>query len=159
MWMDEEEQPAEQTEQPQDAEGTMADEPAPEAPPAEAAPAESLPPPQASKSRDPNRTILFRHWSRPTRLQYRYLYDYRHNYYDDVIDYLDRKTKGISRDIPRAQTWAERMLRTYNKDLTSAANTSRSRDIELISNIRASTNVYNYHSKDFLYRKYPALAL
>ncbi|XP_069688388.1 flightin [Periplaneta americana] len=138
----------------------MADEPAPaEAPAPEAPPAESLPPPQPSKSRDPNRQILFRHWSRPTHLQYRYLYDYRHNYYNDVIDYLDRKTRGLNRDIPRAQTWAERVLRTYTKDVSSAANTSRNRDIELLTSIRACNNYYTYHSRDYLVRRYPALAL
>ena len=137
----------------------MAEEAAP-APPADApAPAESLPTPQVSKSRDPNRTLYCRYWNRPTRLQYRYLYDYRHNYYDDVIDYLDRKTRGINRDIPRAQTWAERMLRTYNKDLSSAPNTSRTRDIELLSTIRSINSYYQYHSKDYLFRRYPALAL
>ena len=135
----------------------MADEGAPA--PAEAPPAESLPTPQVSKSRDPNRPVLFRHWNRPTHLQYRYLYDYRHNYYDDVIDYLDRKTRGLNRDIPRAQTWAERMLRTYNKDVKSAPNTSRTRDIELLNTIRSINSVYQYHSKDYLFRRYPALAL
>ncbi|KAJ4436502.1 hypothetical protein ANN_16533 [Periplaneta americana] len=99
------------------------------------------------------------HWSRPTHLQYRYLYDYRHNYYNDVIDYLDRKTRGLNRDIPRAQTWAERVLRTYTKDVSSAANTSRNRDIELLTSIRACNNYYTYHSRDYLVRRYPALAL
>lgn len=138
----------------------MADEAAPEeAPSAEAPPADSLPPPQVSMTRDPNRTILFRHWNRPTYLQYKYLYDYRHNYYDDVIDYLDRKTKGLNRDIPRAQTWAERVLRTYTKDKKSAAFQGRNKDIELLKSIRASNSYYHLHNKDYLNRRYPALGL
>jgi hypothetical protein len=40
------------------------------------------------------------------------MYDYRHNYYNDVIDYLDKRQTGIKTEIPRPQTWAERVLRT-----------------------------------------------
>lgn len=42
------------------------------------------------------------------------MYNYRTNYYDDVIDYLDKKQVGVNRDIPRPQTWAERVLRANN---------------------------------------------
>lgn len=52
---------------------------------------------------------------RPKFSQYRYLDDYRYNYYDDVLDYLDKRSKGISRDIPRPQYWAERVIRTNRK--------------------------------------------
>lgn len=41
------------------------------------------------------------------------MYDYRHNYYDDVISYLDKRQKGINCELPRPQTWAERVLRTH----------------------------------------------
>uniref|UniRef100_A0A336LK65 CSON009161 protein n=1 Tax=Culicoides sonorensis TaxID=179676 RepID=A0A336LK65_CULSO len=58
---------------------------------------------------------LFRHWVRPKFSQYRYLDDYRYNYYDDVLDYLDKRQKGISRDIPRPEYWAERVIRTNRK--------------------------------------------
>jgi hypothetical protein len=136
----------------------MEDEPAAEeAPVTEELPEEALLPEQASKLRDPNRRILFKHWSRPMSLQYNYIYDYRHNYYNDVIDYLDRKTKGLNRDIPRAQTWAERVLRTYTKDTKSAAFQSRHRDIELLNSIRASNSFYRLHNRDYLVKKYPAL--
>jgi hypothetical protein len=138
----------------------MADEPAPEeAPSTEAPTAENLSTTQESNTRDPNRKILFRHWSRPTSLQYNYIYDYRRNYYDDVIDYLDRKTKGLNRDIPRAQTWAERVLRTYTKDTKSAAYQSRNKDTELLNSIRACNSYYRIHSKDYLIRKYPVFGL
>lgn len=52
---------------------------------------------------------------RPRFLQYNYMYDYRLNYYDDVIDYLDKKDRGITSEIPRPQTWAERVLRTVRE--------------------------------------------
>lgn len=51
---------------------------------------------------------------RPKFLQYKYMYNYRTNYYDDVIDYLDKKSKGENREIPRPQTWAERVLRVQH---------------------------------------------
>jgi hypothetical protein len=138
----------------------MADESVPaEEPSTEAPSADSLPSSQVSNTRDPDRAILYRHWSRPNHRQYNYLYDYRHNYYNDVIDYLDRKTKGLKRDIPRAQTWAERVLRTYVKDTKSAASQSRSRDVELLNAIRTSDIHYRFHSKDYLNKRYPALAL
>lgn len=43
------------------------------------------------------------------------MYDYRTNYYNDVIEYLDKRAKGVNCEIPRAQTWAERVLRTHTK--------------------------------------------
>lgn len=42
------------------------------------------------------------------------MYNYRTNYYDDVIDYLDKKKAGENREIPRPQTWAERVLRVQH---------------------------------------------
>lgn len=59
--------------------------------------------------------ILYHFRFRPKFLQYRYMYDYRTNYYNDVIEYLDKRAKGVSCEIPRAQTWAERVLRTHTK--------------------------------------------
>lgn len=65
----------------------------------------------------PNRsfTIIVDVVDRPKFSQYRYLEDYRYNYYDDVLDFLDKRSKGISRDIPRPQYWAERVIRTNRK--------------------------------------------
>jgi hypothetical protein len=115
--------------------------------------------PQVSKLRDPDRKILYRHWSRPTTFQYDYNYDYRRNYYNDVIDYLDTKVKGLNRDIPRAQTWAERVLRTYTKDKKSAAYQRRHTDLDLLNSIRNSNNHFRIHSRDYLNKRYPALGL
>lgn len=58
--------------------------------------------------------IPFTHWSRPTSLNYEYIYLFRKNYYDDVLDYLDKRSHGVQRDLPKPQTWAERALRTYS---------------------------------------------
>ena len=139
--------------------GVMAEEPeATEAPPTEE-PAGSLAEPQAFKLGDPNRTIIYRYWNRPTSFQYDYNYDYRRNYYNDVIDYLDTKVRGLNREIPRAQTWAERVLRTYTKDKKSAAYQRRHTDLDLLHSIRNSTNHYLIHSRDYLNRRYPSLGL
>ncbi|XP_047096794.1 flightin isoform X1 [Schistocerca piceifrons] len=140
-------------------------EPASEPPPMEGG--EQPPAPEGTEeskpkyrpSRDPDRPLKFRYWSRPTNLQYKYLYDYRHNYYSDVIDYLDNRSRGIKSDIPRPQTWAERALRTYTNPKKSEALAKRQKDVELLNNIRASNFLYQYHTKDYLYRKYPALTL
>lgn len=43
------------------------------------------------------------------------MYDYRLNYYDDIIDYLDKKDRGIKSEPPKPQTWAERVLRTIKE--------------------------------------------
>uniref|UniRef100_A0A1A9W7K1 Flightin n=1 Tax=Glossina brevipalpis TaxID=37001 RepID=A0A1A9W7K1_9MUSC len=75
------------------------------------------PPPEDDGYRKP--VQLYKHWVRPKFLQYKYMYNYRTNYYDDVIDYLNKKQVGVSREIPRAQTWAERVLRTsYSRNLS-----------------------------------------
>ncbi|XP_071444841.1 flightin [Hetaerina americana] len=148
-WMDdtpaEEGAPAEAADAPPLEGGEAAPPAEGEAPP----PQDETPPPP--RPRDPNRPIYFRVWSRPKHLQYSYLYDYRHNYYDDVIDYLDRRSRGTSSpDIPRPQTWAERALRTYTQK--SRSTHERSKDDELLSRIRMSNYNYHYHTREFFNR-------
>nr|CAD7464254.1 unnamed protein product [Timema tahoe] len=116
---------------------------------------EVLSTPQAVKSKDPNQPLTYRYWTRPTHLQYKYLYNYRYNYYDDVIDYLDKRSKGLTREIPRAQTWAERALRSFSS--RSETYSDRHKDWELLNTIRASNNYYHYHSRDYITKRYPAL--
>jgi hypothetical protein len=130
-----------------------------EAPPTEEPSEDRFDESQGFKLREPSRTILFRHWSRPTSFQYDYNYDYRRNYYNDVIDYLDTKVRGLNRELPRAQTWAERALRTYAKDKKSAAYQRRHTDADLLNSIRNSNNHYKIHSRDYLIKRYPALGL
>lgn len=43
------------------------------------------------------------------------MYDYRYNYYDDVLEYLDKRNKGEQCELPRPQYWAERVIRTQQK--------------------------------------------
>ena len=112
------------------------------------------PPPEDDGYRKP--VQLYRHWVRPKFLQYKYMYNYRTNYYDDVIDYLDKKQHGVSREIPRPQTWAERVLRTKNatgRDLDMYAPTDK-RDHHLVQTLAASIRGYNYHTKAYLNQKY-----
>lgn len=95
---------------------------------------------------------------RPKFLPYKYLYDYRHNYYDDVIDYLDKRSKGLHRDIPRAQTWGERMLRTYNSDRNRFEEFKKqAEDIKLVTKTHISGCFQRYHTKEYFNRRYSSL--
>ncbi|XP_037935950.1 flightin [Teleopsis dalmanni] len=115
------------------------------------------PPPEDDGYRKP--VQLYRHWVRPKFLQYKYMYNYRTNYYDDVIDYLDKKQVGVTREIPRPQTWAERVLRTNTcsgRDYDSYA-TSNKREKHLIQTLAASIRAYNYHTKAYINQKYASV--
>ncbi|KAB0796681.1 hypothetical protein PPYR_10742 [Photinus pyralis] len=117
--------------------------------------AEELPPEAEGEYLDPDKLLLFKHWIRPKFLQYNYLYNYRRNYYDDVIDYLDKRQRGLSRDVPRAQTWAERALRTYTDKHNREDYYKRSAsDIKLVTNSKLSGTFHRYHSKQYVYRRY-----
>ncbi|XP_034657812.1 flightin [Drosophila subobscura] len=102
---------------------------------------------------------LYRHWVRPKFLQYKYMYNYRTNYYDDVIDYIDKKQVGVARDIPRPQTWAERVLRTRNISGSGidSFEPSTKRDKQLIQTLAASIRTYNYHTKAYINQKYASV--
>uniref|UniRef100_A0A8D8X2X0 Flightin n=1 Tax=Cacopsylla melanoneura TaxID=428564 RepID=A0A8D8X2X0_9HEMI len=107
------------------------------------------------QKRDCRKGREFHYWARPTTLQYRYNYDYAHNYYDDCIKYLDNKSRGERKDIPRPQTWAERALRTYTKGhVETAAYESLKEDKELLTKVTHSAKFYAQHSKEFYNRKY-----
>lgn len=106
--------------------------------------------------RDIKKTRAFEHWVRPTYLQYRYNYDYAHNYYDDVIKYMNSKRKGEPvKELPRPQTWAERALRTYTKDYSDTATYEKNlSDDILLKKVKYSAKFYAQHSKEFYNRKY-----
>lgn len=93
------------------------------------------------------------HWVRPLFLNYAYLYDYRKNYYDDVIDYLNQRQKGLFREPPRAQEWAERMLRTYDEKNIDKSH-KRSADMKYITNMRLTPRHYSYHTRAYYSLKY-----
>lgn len=154
-WGDVEETPAEPPPAAEGAEGEAPAEGA-EGAPAEGAPAaegevveEAAP---APRRRDPNRPIYFKYFNRKTHLNYSYLYDYRHSYYDDVIKYLDERQRGRQLDIPRPQTWAERALRTAPERISTAQ--AASKDSELLSRIRSSNQAYYYHSREYVNRRH-----
>ncbi|KAH8360316.1 hypothetical protein KR200_001729 [Drosophila serrata] len=94
---------------------------------------------------------------RPKFLQYKYMYNYRTNYYDDVIDYIDKKQTGVARDIPRPQTWAERVLRTRNISGIDSFAPSAKRDKQLIQTLAASIRTYNYHTKAYINQRYASV--
>lgn len=119
---------------------------------------DELPPPPAP--RDPNRKLVFRHWVRPTFLSYKYLMDYRNNYYDDVIDYLDKRQRGQTREAPVAQTWAERMLRTYTSGFpASNAEEGFKHDEQLLNRITSNVSYHAEHTKNYYARKYRNILL
>ncbi|XP_012233946.1 flightin [Linepithema humile] len=93
------------------------------------------------------------HWVRPLFLNYAYLYDYRKNYYDDVIDYLNHRQKGLYREPPRAQEWAERALRTYDqKNIDKSF--KKSADMKYITDMDLKCRHYSYHTRAYYSLKY-----
>ncbi|XP_060535724.1 flightin isoform X2 [Cylas formicarius] len=107
---------------------------------------------------DPDKLLLFKHWIRPRYLQYRYLYEYRRNYYDDVMEAVERRQKGFRRDIPRPQTWAERALRTYNDPLRKLEEFDRRlEDVRLVTRSEISGTFYNYYAKQNFNKRYSKL--
>lgn len=103
-------------------------------------------------------SLKFMSRSRPKFLQYNYLYDYRRNYYDDVIDFLDRRNSGSAAEAPRAQTWGERALRTYvSRPHRSRADLALGEDRRLLAHISAGARFHRYHSKSLISRKYSSL--
>ncbi|XP_011171429.1 flightin [Solenopsis invicta] len=134
-----------------------AEEPAPaaadgaaEGAPAEGAPATEKPVLKLLKLEPPHYN---HHWVRPLFLNYAYLYDYRKNYYNDVIDYLDSRQKGIYREPPRAQEWAERAMRTYDEKNVDKS-FKRSADMKYITNMRLTSRHYSYHTRAYYSLKY-----
>lgn len=96
-----------------------------------------------SMFQDERQKVQFRHWTRPKFHSYNYIHNYRESYYNDIIDYLDKKQRGVAngKERQRPQTWAERALRTYtNKHLTG--------------NLPSTSDFsYSYATLDSSYRK------
>ncbi|CAH0703426.1 unnamed protein product [Spodoptera exigua] len=153
MWDDadvEEETPAPAP--PAEEEAAAAAETAAAAQPEEAEP----PAPENTVMGTEPKKLVFKHWIRPRFLQYNYLYDYQHNYYNDVINYLDRRNKGLPVERPRAQTWGERVLRTYLSKGSSYSHKT-SKDTALLRHISTGARFQRYHSKSLISRKYSRL--
>ncbi|XP_059046198.1 flightin [Achroia grisella] len=152
MWDDvEEETPAQPEPAPEEA--PPADEPAP----AESKPEEAEPPAEDIVIGTAPRKLIFKHWIRPKFLQYSYLYDYQKNYYDQVINYLDRRNKGLPVERPQAQTWGERALRTYLSKSSNYNTKCLNKDTSLLRHISTGARFHRYHSKSLISRKYSVL--
>ncbi|XP_011497146.1 PREDICTED: flightin [Ceratosolen solmsi marchali] len=102
------------------------------------------------KANKPQYTL---HWVRPLYLNYHYLYNYRQNYYNDVIDWMDKRNKGCYREIPRAQEWAERVIRTYNEKNIEKSY-KRSSDMRLLMDCKPVARHYSYHTRAYYSLKY-----
>ncbi|XP_073975473.1 flightin isoform X2 [Rhodnius prolixus] len=105
---------------------------------------------------------LNKHWARPTFLQYDYIYTYMHNYYDDYIDYLDRRQRGLEVEPPRPQTWAERALRSYARNTYPFSYSYRlprrlDSDSALMYTSHWANTWHSEHTKDFYNRKYKSI--
>ncbi|XP_053996001.1 flightin [Hylaeus anthracinus] len=149
MWADDEAAPwdmGDDTTQEQPADGEAAGEGAP----ADGAAAPEKPKLTLLKLEPPHYN---HHWVRPLFLNYAYLYDYRKNYYDDVIDYLNQRQRGIFREPPRAQEWAERAMRTYDEKNLDKSH-KRSADMKTIINMRHEPRYYSYHTRAYYSLKY-----
>ncbi|VEN44551.1 unnamed protein product [Callosobruchus maculatus] len=129
--------------------------------PAEGGEGEAEKPPEEAEEAeylDPNKLILFKHWIRPRFLQYKCIYDYRKNYYDDVMEALNSRCRGVRRNIPPAQTWAERMCRLRADPLYRVDRFDRFLDdVKLVTKSEISGSFYNYYSKEQFNRRYSKL--
>ncbi|XP_074030144.1 flightin isoform X1 [Leptinotarsa decemlineata] len=108
---------------------------------------------------DPDKLLLFKHWIRPKFLSYKYLYMYRKNYYDDVMDYLEKRSRGIKRELPHAETWAERMLRTYSNKVNQYRMFTKriQQDLEMVEKTKMSGNFFYYHVKNTFDKQFSPL--
>lgn len=95
---------------------------------------------------------------RPKFLPYKYISLYRKIYYDDVIDYMDKKCRGIPREVPHAETWAERLVR-YCRDKVAYQKVKRivQKDMELVDKTRYSGKFFYYHNKNVFNRQFSPL--
>lgn len=88
------------------------------------------------------------HWNRPKCHLYEYNYDYGSNYYKGMIDYLDKRSSGYRLSPPKAQSWAERALKTYTeKREARGKGNGNDPDVQLLYNIRSNVRKYTVHSK------------
>ncbi|XP_019877974.2 flightin isoform X1 [Aethina tumida] len=98
---------------------------------------------------DPDKLLLFRHWIRPKASEYRYLSNYRKYYYDDILEVLDMRRRGIRSKIPKAQSWAERILRAEKDPLFKIQKFDRFlEDVKLVTRSEISGYFHSYYSKE-----------
>lgn len=124
------------------------------------APGDESAPAQAAEAEgddylDPDKLLLFKHWIRPKYLQYKYIYDYRKSYYDDVLEAIESRRRGFRRDIPRPQTWPERVLRSHSSPLYKLESFDRFlEDIKLVTRTEISRKLYASQSLSNFNKRY-----
>lgn len=122
------------------------------------APAEAPPPEAEDEYLDPDKLILFKHWIRPKFLPYKCIYDYRKNYYDDVMEVLESRRRGVKRNIPPAQTWAERLCRQRTDPLWKLERfDNHLDDIRLVTRSQISGDFYSYYVREHFNKRYSKL--
>jgi hypothetical protein len=77
----------------------------------------------------------------------------RQNYYNDVIDWMNKRNKGLYRETPRAQEWAERAIRTYNEKNLEKSH-KRSADMHFLTDCKPIIRHYSYHTRAYYSLKY-----
>lgn len=107
----------------------------------------------------PSKKREYTHWARNKHLQYKYLTDYSHVYYDDYVDYMDKRLRGIKRDVPRPQEWAERVLRLYAGNRVLPVSRT---DVEYWyttkNDVKPMYSIFHpVHSKDYYDRQYKSI--
>ncbi|CAH0716457.1 unnamed protein product, partial [Brenthis ino] len=117
------------------------------------------PPPEAPVRGTEPRRLVCKHWVRPKFFQYNYIYDYQKNYYDDLINYLDKRNHGIPVERPVPQTWGERALRTYLSKGYSYSTKKYSKDTTLLNHISVGAKFQRAHTKSLISRKYSKLGI
>lgn len=70
-----------------------------------------------------------------------------------MIDYLNQRQKGLYREPPRAQEWAERAMRTYDQKNQDKSFKQLS-DMKYITNMRLTSRHYSYHTRAYYSLKY-----
>lgn len=86
------------------------------------------------------------------------MYEYRQNYYDDVLEVIASRRRGVRRDIPRAQTFAERICRLVSNPLYKIDKFDRRlEDIKMVTRSEISGNFYSYYTKDQFNKRYSKL--
>ncbi|XP_058797390.1 flightin [Phymastichus coffea] len=94
------------------------------------------------------------HWVRPLFLNYGYIYDYRQNYYNDVIDWMNKRNKGLSREEPRAEEWPERALRMYDSKNVTNRSYKRCSDMRILTGYKPKIRHYSYHTRAYYSLRY-----
>lgn len=106
----------------------------------------------------PSREKQYTHWARNKHLQYKYLTEYSKTYYDDYIDYMNKKQCSLYREVPRPQEWAERSLKIYVKNGERLSRDDYKYWFTTKNQIKPKCSIFHaVHSKDYYTRQYKSL--